>query len=126
MFGWISYTLSRSQRLSPEGWQLFDFDRLHVLNLVAGLELPRNWEVGTRVLYQTGTPLTTVFGTNVARSDSQFRLDLRFDKRAVWNRWLLDFYVDIVNTTVAAESGGLLGGNSIRYLVPTIGFRAVL
>jgi TonB family protein len=126
LFGWISYTLSRSERLSPQGWQLFDFDRLHVLNLVAGVNLPRNWEVGARVLYQTGTPLTTELGTNVARADNQFRLDLRFDKRAVWNRWLLDFYVDIINTTVAAESGGLLGANSIRYLVPTIGFRAVL
>ena len=126
LFGWVSYTLSRSERLGPQGWQLFDFDRLHVLNLVAGQRLPRNWEVGARVLYQTGTPLTTVFGTNVARSDAQFRVDLRLDKRAVWNRWLLDFYVDIINTTVAAESGGLVGGDAFRYIVPTLGFRAVL
>ena len=126
LFGWISYTLSRSERRTDSGWELFDFDRLHVLNLVTGLRLPRNWEIGTRVLFQTGTPLTTIFGTNVTRGDSQFRVDLRLDKRAVWNRWLLDFYVDIINTTVAAESGGLLGAQSIRYLVPTIGVRGVL
>jgi TonB family protein len=126
LFGWISYTLSRSQRESAQGWQLFDFDRLHVLNLVAGLRLPRNWEFGTRVLFQTGTPLTTGFQTNGARADSQFRVDMRLDKRAVWNRWLLDFYVDIINTTVSAESGGLVGGNAFRYLVPTIGVRGVL
>ena len=95
--------------------------------MVTGLRLPRNWELGdARPAIRRGTPLTTIFGTNVARSDRQFRLDLRLDKRAVWNRWLLDFYVDIINTTVAAESGGLVGANSIRYLVPTIGFRAVL
>ena len=126
VFGWLSYTLSRSERQSSTGWTLFDFDRLHVVNLVTGLELPRNWEIGTRVLFQTGTPLTTIFGTNDVRGDSEFRLDLRLDKRAVWNRWLLDFYVDIINTTVATESGGLLGASSIRYVVPTIGFRAVL
>jgi hypothetical protein len=126
LFGWLSYTLSRSERQSAQGWQLFDFDRVQVLNLVAGIRLPRNWELGLRGLYQTGTPLTTIFGTNVARSDPQFRLDMRIDKRAVWNRWLLDFYVDIVNTTVSSESGGLAGGQSFRYLVPTLGFRAVL
>jgi TonB family protein len=126
LFGWISYTLSRSERETAQGWQLFDFDRLHVLNLVTGLRLPRNWEFGTRILYQTGTPLTTAFGTNDVRSDSQFRVDLRVDKRAVWNSWLLDFYVDIINTTLSAESGGLVGGQSFRYIVPTLGVRGVL
>lgn len=127
LFGWVSYTLSRSERQTADGtWEAFDFDRLHILNVVAGLRLPRNWEIGTRVLLQTGTPLTTIFGSNVARSDSQFRLDLRIDKRAVYRSWLLDFYVDIINSTVAEESGGLVGGAPVRYLVPTVGFRGVL
>jgi TonB family protein len=126
LFGWISYTLSRSERRTGPGWSPFDFDRLHILNFVAGLRLPRNWEFGARVLLQTGTPLTTIFGQNVTRSDGQFRLDLRVDKRAVWNNWLLDFYVDIINTTVAEESGGLVGGAPVRYLIPTVGFRGVL
>jgi hypothetical protein len=65
-------------------------------------------------------------GQNISRSDGQFRLDLRLDKRAVWNNWLLDFYVDIINTTVAEESGGLVGGAPIRYVIPTLGFRGVL
>src|SRR5205814_1872440 len=94
--------------------------RLHILNFVAGLRLPRNWEFGTRVLLQSGTPLTTIFGHNVSRSDGQFRLDLRVDKRAVWNGWLLDFYVDVINSTVSAESGGLVGvepGQPLRLLL---------
>jgi TonB family protein len=125
LFGWISYTLSWSQRLQPEGWHFFDFDRRHILNVVGGVRLPRNWELGTRFLFQTGTPLTTIFGRNISRTDPQFRFDLRIDKRAVWNNWLLDFYVDIINATVAEESGGTVGGDSIRYLLPTVGFRAV-
>jgi hypothetical protein len=126
IFGWLSYTFSRSERRTTAQWEAFDFDRLHILNLVTGLRLPRNWELGIRALLQTGTPLTTIFGRNVARSEGQFRLDLRLDKRAVWNNWLLDFYVDIINTSVAEESGGLLGGAPIRYIVPTIGLRALL
>ena len=126
LFGWISYTLSRSLRRTDAQWEPFDFDRTHILNLVAGLRLPRNWEIGGRALYQSGTPLPTIFGRNIARSDGQLRFDLRIDKRAVWNRWLLDFYVDIVNTTVAEETGGILGSQSVRYLIPTLGFRAIL
>lgn len=125
LFGWISYTLSRSERLG-DGWQPFDFDRTHILNLVAGLHLPRNWEVGGRLLFQTGTPLTTMYAYNAGRSGPQLRLDVRIDKRAVWNEWLLDFYVDVVNAIVGEESGGLVGGAPIRYVVPTVGFRAVL
>ncbi|MFN7134889.1 MAG: TonB-dependent receptor plug domain-containing protein, partial [Myxococcales bacterium] len=127
LFGWIAYTLSRSERIGDTGrYEPFDFDRLHILNFVAGIRLPRNWELGGRVLLQSGTPLTTIFGYNESRSDGQFRFDLRIDKRAVWKSWMLDFYVDIVNATVSRESGGLVGGQPIRYIVPTIGFRAVL
>jgi hypothetical protein len=126
LFGWVAYTLSRSERRTDAQWEPFDFDRLHIFNFVAGVRLPRNWELGGRVLLQSGTPLTTIFGSNISRGDGQFRFDLRIDKRAVWNRWLLDFYVDIINTTVAEESGGLIGGQTVRYIVPTVGFRGVL
>lgn len=127
LFGWISYTLSRSQRKDADGnWQSFDFDRTHILNLVAGLKLPRNWEIGGRLLVQTGTPISTLYGYNAGRTDPQMRVDLRIDKRAVWNEWLLDFYVDVINVVVASESGGIVGSDSFRYVLPTIGFRAVL
>ncbi len=127
LFGWLAYTLSRSERQGADSkYRPYDFDRLHMLNLVAGIRLPRNWEIGGRLLLQSGTPLTTLYGYNDARSDGQFRFDLRIDKRAVWNSWLLDFYIDIVNATVARESGGALQGQPIRYILPTVGFRAVL
>ena len=34
--------------------------------------------------------------------------------------------VDIINVTVAPESGGMIGSESISYLLPTIGFRGIL
>ncbi|MBI5507239.1 MAG: TonB-dependent receptor [Deltaproteobacteria bacterium] len=125
VFGWLAYTLSRSERLQDGAWHLFDYDRTHMFNLVAGVALPRNWEAGLRVLLQSGTPLSTVSGVNTGRSDWQLRFDVRFDKRAVWNEWMLDFYVDVINLTVSPESGGIAGGDAFRYLVPTVGFRGV-
>lgn len=126
LFGWVSYSFSKSERRTDLAWRPFDFDRTHVLNLVLGIRLPRNWELGGRVLLQTGTPLTTLFGLNTARSDGQVRFDLRIDKRAVWDGWMLDFYVDLINVTVSPESGGLVGGDAAHYLIPTLGLRAVL
>jgi hypothetical protein len=32
----------------------------------------------------------------------------------------------VVNTTVSPESGGLVGSGAFRYVLPTVGFRAVL
>ncbi len=126
VFGWLAYTLSHSERDYEKGWAPFDFDRTHMFNAVAGIRLPRNWEIGGRLLLQSGTPLNTIQGTNAGRADWQFRADLRVDKRAVWNSWLLDFYVDIVNATVSEESGGVSGGSGYRYVLPTIGLRGGL
>ena len=65
--------------------------------------------------------MTTIYGANDARADSQFRLDLRIDKRAVWNRWLLDFYVDVANVALLPEE--VSAGTVIRYVLPTVGLR---
>ncbi|HET6345387.1 MAG TPA: hypothetical protein VFH51_10660, partial [Myxococcota bacterium] len=117
LFGWLSYTLSRSERHQATGWTPFDFDRTHMLQAVAGLTLPRNWQVGGRLSYQTGRPISTRDAYNGARSPGFTRLDLRIDKRAVWNDWLLDFYIDIVNTTLSEE---FVDQTSVspRYILP--------
>ena len=73
---------------------LYDFDRTHLVNLVAGLRLPRNWDLGVRFQYQSGLPATTTAGYNTARADGYYRVDLRVDKRA-----------------------------NIRYVLPTAGLR---
>jgi hypothetical protein len=123
-YGWLSYTLSRSERFKEGEWVVFDFDRTHILSLVFAVPLPRNWEIGARLQYQTGRPITTTHGYNEARVDPFVRFDLRIDKRAVWNDWMLDFYVDITNVTLAPEEVAV--GTAARYVLPTIGFRGVL
>ncbi|MCX5746219.1 MAG: TonB-dependent receptor [Proteobacteria bacterium] len=121
VFGWVSYTLSRSERERAGAWVPYDFDRSHLVNVVAGLPLRRNWDLGLRLQYQSGKPETTTAGYNTARTAGYLRFDLRVDKRAVWRKWLLDFYVDVTNVALSPEE--VTAGNVIRYVLPTLGLR---
>ena len=56
--------------------------------------------------------------------DGFFRFDLRVDKRAVWNDWMLDSYVDITNLTLYPEE--IAPGQQAGYVLPTIDLRGVL
>src|SRR5262249_40547777 len=112
IFGWISYTLSRSERMNNGEGVAYDYDRTQLFSMVAGLPLRRNWDVGVRVQYQSGLPATTTAGYNAAREDGYWQFDVRVDKRAVWNKWLLDFYVDITNVALLPEE--VTPGNTIR------------
>ena len=121
LFGWVSYTLSRSERFRSGEWVPYDFDRTHLINVVAGLPLRRNWDFGLRLQYQSGKPVTTTEGYNTARTAGYVRFDLRVDKRVVWQKWLLDFYVDITNIALLPEE--VSAGQTIRYVLPTVGVR---
>jgi TonB family protein len=120
IFGWVSYTLSRSERRRAD-WAPYDFDRSHLVNVVAGLPLRRNWDIGVRLQYQSGKPTTITSGYNDARGTGYVRFDVRVDKRAVWRSWLLDFYVDITNIALLPEEVQV--GSVIRYVLPTVGLR---
>ena len=121
LFGWVSYTLSRSERLRDGAYVPYDFDRTHLINVVAGLPLRRNWDLGVRLQYQSGKPVTTSEGYNTARTAGYVRFDVRVDKRVVWKKWLLDFYVDITNIALLPEE--VSAGQTIRYVLPTAGVR---
>jgi TonB family protein len=121
IFGWVSYTLSRSERMRDNQWVPYDFDRTHLINVVAGLPLRRNWDIGLRLQYQSGKPETISAGFNEARGTGYLRFDVRVDKRAVWQKWLLDFYVDVTNIALLPEEVQV--GTVIRYVLPTVGVR---
>ena len=123
-YGWISYTLSRSERKKDGEFVPYDFDRTHLVNVVAGLPLPRNWDLSLRLQYQSGKPATTTAGYNAARIDGYTRVDLRVDKRAVWMNWLLDFYIDVTNVALFPEE--VSAGENLRYVLPTVGLRGRL
>ena len=124
VYGWLSYTLSRSEREREGEWVLFDFDRPHILNAVLGVPLDNQWDIGVRFQYQSGAPATTTYGFNQGRKSPYMRLDLRIDKRVVWRSWLLDYYIDVQNVLITPEE--VAPGQFFRYVLPTVGLRAKL
>ena len=97
-----------------------------MLLIVMGFELERGWGISARVLYQSGTPQTPEFYAleNTERGASFTRFDIRFDRRVVYPTWALEFYVDIGNALVAAETFGEEDENAPGYVLPMIGLRA--
>ncbi|MFZ4736943.1 MAG: TonB family protein [Bradymonadia bacterium] len=115
-FGWISYTLSRSERKdSPqEAWRVFDFDQTHILTALAQYKITSAWEIGARWRYVTGNPETpfkgAVYdsntdtytpipdgGTNDARLPAFHQFDLRVDRNWIFDLWVLTAYLEIQN-----------------------------
>ncbi|HEU4408909.1 MAG TPA: TonB-dependent receptor [Polyangiaceae bacterium] len=117
-FGWVTYTIARSERRDRPGagWRLFDFDQSHVLTALASYDLGRGFEVGLRARYATGLPRTPVvgayydarggafqplFGTlNGTRLPPFFQLDLRASKRTRLGPGELETYLDVQNATM--------------------------
>ncbi|MDR7423225.1 MAG: TonB-dependent receptor [Armatimonadota bacterium] len=122
--GWLAYTLSRAERTDSGASESrkFDFDQPHILTLIASYLLPRNWQVGSRFRLVSGNPITpirssvynasadeyiAVFGaTNSARNGAFHQLDLRVDKRWIYDGWILNAYLDIQNVYNRANPEG--------------------
>lgn len=123
--GWIAYTLSRAERLDTDETEkrLFDFDQTHILTVVASYLLPRNWLVSGRFRLVTGNPNTPVVGAiynaSADRYDPTFgavnsdrdkpfhQLDLRIDKRWIYQSWIFGAYLDIQNVYNYANAEGV-------------------
>jgi TonB family protein len=113
--GWVAYTLSRAERrrTSDDRYRLFDIDQTHNLVLVGAYQLPRHWQLSTRFRFRTGQPSTPIVGatfvsdtdeyapafgrTNSRRFSPFHQLDIRIDKKWVFNRWALTTYLDVQN-----------------------------
>jgi TonB family protein len=71
-FGWISYSILRSERKdAPDlDWRVFDYDQTHVFTALGSYDLGKGWEVGLRFRYATGYPRTPVVGAVQTASSS--------------------------------------------------------
>lgn len=114
-YGWVAYTLMRSERRESEwsSYRLFDFDQTHNLNMVGQYRLTPTWEIGARFRYVTGAPMTPVIGANYdsdadvyspvrgefnSRRVGDFhQLDVRIDKHWLFDSWRLTAYLDVQN-----------------------------
>ena len=149
-FGWISYSLSRTERDYAQGkeYGAHPLDQPHNLVIVASYKLPHDFIIGAKLRYTTG-PLNTpnigsiydangnyyypLFGKQWSRRlPDFFQLDLRLDRRFVFERWMLAFYLDIQNVTNRQNVEGVT--NNYDYtkeqflyglpVIPVMGMRA--
>lgn len=152
-FGWVAYTLSRSERRNTksEDYHLFQFDQTHILTALGNAQLGRRgWSVGFRFRYVTGSPYTPYLGGVVdldagaytpiagapygARLPAYQQLDLRLDKTWTIGRTKLIAYGELRNTYNHKNPEGL----SYKYdysrseiqsgipILPVIGLRGEL
>jgi outer membrane receptor for ferrienterochelin and colicin len=116
-FGWIAYSLSRSERDYNGGtqWALNQFDQPHNLIVIASYKLPFDFIAGVRIRYVSGpldTPtVSAIYDANgnyyfpipgplySRRLPDFFQLDVRIDKRFVFKNWMLSLYCDVQNVT---------------------------
>lgn len=119
MYGILAYTFVRSEfeeylgNYIPASW-----DYRHILSLTAGKYFKKNWELGARFRFNSGSPYTPyneaaslrksnfdITGQgildktklNSLRSDSFHQLDVRVDKKYYFKKWSLNVYLDIQN-----------------------------
>jgi len=112
--GFVSYTLSRSERNDHgEGWRLFNWDQTHILTVAGAYRLGRGWDLSGTFRYVTGNPLTPVVGSvynantdtykpiygaiNSDRSNAFHRLDLRVEKSWHVRSGSIAAYLDVQN-----------------------------
>lgn len=113
-FGWVTYTLSRSERRDAPGqpMRLFDYDQPSNLIVAVSRKVGR-WRLGARFQATTGEPTTPVIGsiynsdldvyqpqygaTNSTRKEAAHQLDLRVDREWTFDSWRLSAYLDVSN-----------------------------
>ncbi len=117
VFGWLSYSILRSERQDVPGgrWRLFDFDQTHVLTALASYAIGAGFEAGARFRFSSGFPRTPVTGSyydartdtyqptfgaqNTVRIPSFVDLDLRVSKLFALGKTELEAYVEVQNVT---------------------------
>jgi TonB family protein len=129
LHGWLAYTLSTSQRalgggvIAPSDW-----DQRHVVNLVLGYRWGRT-TVGGRAHVHTGRPVLVVDsqGPELQRLPPFYQLDLRVDRRMIFDRYALTLYAELVNATLTRQVVSLTDTGTgqrqgdFRIVIPSIG-----
>ncbi|HAZ13580.1 MAG: hypothetical protein A2X86_13695 [Bdellovibrionales bacterium GWA2_49_15] len=116
----IVYTYLHSRRTIPGfGTHPSEFDQTHNLNLIGGYSQGR-WAYSTRFRYVTGNPYTPILAATYdsdndvyipirgalysQRFDAFKSLDLRIDRKFIYDTWILTGYLDIQNITNSKNS----------------------
>ncbi len=128
-YGILAYTFGYSKfsdsagELLPSSW-----DSRHILSASAGKYFKKNWNFGARFRLQSGLPetpydlnrssLVNVWNIangpiqdfsrlNTLRGNISHQLDLRAEKKWVFNKWQFTVYMDIINVYGSKNASGL-------------------
>ena len=114
-FGWIAYTLMRSERRDTPGadWYAFDYDQTHIFTLVASYTIGWGFSAGVRFRYVTGSPSTPIVASiynadsmqylpiqgdrNSTRVADFHQLDLRIDKSLNFSWGRVSVFLEVLN-----------------------------
>jgi TonB family protein len=125
LFGFLSYTLMRSERQDgpDQPWRLFDFDQTHILTAALVWTIGDGWEAGATFRLVSGNPYTPVVGAindlstglyrpvygavNSDRNPFFHRLDVRVQKRFDIDDFRLILYLDVQNVYNATNREGV-------------------
>ncbi|MFT3925447.1 MAG: TonB-dependent receptor [Myxococcales bacterium] len=121
-FGWIAYTIMRSERKNDDNsdWRLFDYDQTHVLSTVLVWSPLKGFELGGRFRVASGYPRTKVTGTyydalrnreqpffgehNGIRIPMFMQLDVRVSQTFKLGTSELQAYLEVQNITNRANT----------------------
>lgn len=146
-YGWLSYTLSRSERRHADGvWSPFVFDQTHTLNVAASYGFD-GWRFGAAFQLSTGRPVNSLVGlprfdaddgdlhatfrSRGARIETFTRLDVRIDREFDVGPIRGSVYIDVQNVYNASNREGILYSFDFSQtanipglpILPTIGIR---
>jgi hypothetical protein len=151
-FGYLSYTLSRSERAdrSDDPYRVFDYDQPHILTLSGVYRLGAGWEAGATFRMTAGSPYTPVIGSaynkdtglyspiygpiNSARNPYFHRLDVRIEKQWTFTDWKFAVYLDVQNVYNQGNQEGIAYDYEYRArnrvtglpILPSLGLRGEL
>lgn len=147
LYGWLSYTLSWSERYLEGGETLpFFFDQRHVLNLALSYAWQK-WRFGTRLQLASGRPTRPVNGGAYDADENEYepirggfsarlpafhQVDVRVDRDFEWSRYVRgSVYLDVLNVLNTQNTEGYLYQYDLQKrarlpslpILPTLGFR---
>lgn len=115
----ITYTLFRSEFTDSEGtFRPSNWDTRHMVNLTGSYDLGNSWNLSARWRFVGGAPYSPIdfdLSTskeawsvtnqayidyskyNTLRLRNSHQLDMRIDKEFYFQKWMLNFYVDVQN-----------------------------
>jgi hypothetical protein len=120
----LVYTILWSRKSDPlRGEYPSINEQRHNLNLRTSVDIGKNWTLSSRARYITGlryTPVIDAFydldediyfpvygSRNSAKGPSFFQVDVRADRKWIFNKWIMSLYVDIQNVLNRANALGV-------------------